>query len=58
MTSDYTRPGVEPWWETASPAPCPKCGSPVPEGETTWLYRGKFYCSEECARLSGGWATR
>lgn len=29
---------------------CPRCGYDVPTGETVWLVRGRFYCSEGCAR--------
>lgn len=31
---------------------CPRCGSqtPVSQVSMTWVYNGKFYCSEQCAR--------
>jgi hypothetical protein len=37
--------------EPLPPSYCPHCTGPLPpERDAVWLVKGKFYCSERCAR--------
>jgi hypothetical protein len=36
--------------EAVAPLPCPWCTQDIDTEEMIWMVRGKFYCSEKCAR--------